>query len=352
MKNFDSRAYSINDFVEWNKNKQLELSPKFQRRNVWSDNARSYLMDTIIRGKPIPKFFIRQKLNPTTKASTREVVDGQQRLRTILLFLDDGFQISKKHNDKYGGLFFSQLAQVDDEVQANILNYELAVDLLVNMPDAEILDIFGRLNSYAITLNQQEKINADHFGPFKLLADDLGHRYHEFWTSNKILTDNAILRMAEVTLTADLLIAMLEGMKAKKKIQSFYNLYEKNYPYNIETPSKEFDAVIKIISGVFPDTLKTSELRRIHLFYSLFTAVYHMNYGIPGCSFPRKTITPANYAKVRGALDSIDSIFDPTSNQLGPLEKQFLEDSRRATTDEPVRVRRTKYIVNILNNAL
>src|ERR1700681_177757 len=77
MKSFDSRAYSINDFVEWDKQKQLELNPSFQRRQVWSDKAKSYLMDTILRGKPIPKIFIRQKINVTTKKSLREVVDGQ-----------------------------------------------------------------------------------------------------------------------------------------------------------------------------------------------------------------------------------------------------------------------------------
>lgn len=67
MKNFDSRTYSINDFLEWHDKKQLVLSPKFQRRAVWSENAKSYLMDTILRGKPIPKVFIRQKLNVEMK---------------------------------------------------------------------------------------------------------------------------------------------------------------------------------------------------------------------------------------------------------------------------------------------
>jgi len=84
MKSYDSRTYSINDFVEWDAAKQLELNPKFQRRAVWTDKAKSFLMDTILRGKPIPKVFIRQKINVTTKTSIREVVDGQQRLRTIL----------------------------------------------------------------------------------------------------------------------------------------------------------------------------------------------------------------------------------------------------------------------------
>src|SRR5215813_3407320 len=111
MKSFDSRTYSINDFVEYDRQGQLELNPRFQRRPVWTDKAKSYLMDTILRGKPIPKIFIRQKINVTTKTSIREVVDGQQRLRTILSFIKDGFVVSKRHNPEYGGLLFSQLPE-------------------------------------------------------------------------------------------------------------------------------------------------------------------------------------------------------------------------------------------------
>ena len=160
MKSFDSRTYSINDFVEWDRQNQLQLNPTFQRRSVWSDKAKSYLMDTIVRGKPIPKFFIRRKLNVTTKTSVREVVDGQQRLRTILSFIKDGFVIAKAHHPELGGLRFSQLPK---DVQGQVLGYEIAVDLLINLPDPEVLDIFSRLNSYAVILNEQEKLNAQYF---------------------------------------------------------------------------------------------------------------------------------------------------------------------------------------------
>jgi len=153
MKNYDSRTYSINDFIEWDRQKRLELNPIFQRRSIWSDKAKSYLIDTILRGKPIPKIFIRQKINVSTRVSIREVVDGQQRLRTILSFIKDGFVVSKLHNREFGGCHYSELP---DEVQVQILAYELSVDLLINLPDAEILDIFGRLNSYAIVLNEEE----------------------------------------------------------------------------------------------------------------------------------------------------------------------------------------------------
>ena len=56
MKSFDSRTYSINDFVEWDKQGQLELNPVFQRRAVWSDKAKSYLIDTIFVASRSPRF--------------------------------------------------------------------------------------------------------------------------------------------------------------------------------------------------------------------------------------------------------------------------------------------------------
>ena len=150
-------------------------------------------------------------------------MDGQQRLRTILSFIKDGFVVSKLHNPEYGGFHFSQLPE---DVQAQVLAYEISVDLLLNLRDSEVLDIFSRLNSYAIVLNEQEKINANHFSAFKILADFIGRSYFEYWTKQGILTSGNILRMLEVNLVADLLIAMREGIKSKKQITRYYDQYE------------------------------------------------------------------------------------------------------------------------------
>lgn len=349
MKNFDSRTYSINDFLEWSNNNLLELNPKFQRRSVWTDIARSYLMDTIVRGKPIPKVFIRQKLNVQTKQSIREVVDGQQRLRTILSYLRDGFVISKKHHPIYGGRYFSQLNQVDEDIQANILNYEISADLLINLPDSEILDIFSRLNSYSVILNLQEKINANHFGPFKTLADELAHTSNDFWVDNKILTDNDILRMADVTLCADILIAMIEGIKSKKQIKSFYDKYENEFNHDPALLEEKFASTIATIQGIFENDLKRTEFNRIHLFYSLFTCIYHLKYGLVGIDKPKMNISKNDYVRIESRLENVNSIFTTEDvKHLNEKETKFLEDSRRATTDKPVRERRTEYLLDLI----
>lgn len=350
MKNFDSRTYSLNDFLEWFNNNQLELNPKFQRRSVWTDTARSFLMDTILRGLPIPKVFIRQKLNVNTKQSIREVVDGQQRLRTILNFLQDGFQISKRHNSEYGGYYFSQLNQVDEEIQSNILNYEISVDLLVNMPDAEVLDVFSRLNSYAVILNEQEKINAVNFGPFKTLSDKLAHKFHDYWLTSKVLKDAEILRMGDVTLVADLLIAAISGIKSKTAIKNMYGQYEKQFNQDVVQLEERFSKTISIIQGIFGIEIANSELRRIHLFYSLFTTIYHLEYGIPEIDKPISSIRIQDYPKVFARLDKVNSIMSTEDvKSLEPDELQFLEDSRRATTNTTVRKRRTEFLIDLIS---
>lgn len=346
MKSYDSRTYSINDFVEWNAAGQLELNPRFQRRPVWTEKAKSFLIDTILRGKPIPKIFIRQKINVTTKTSTREVVDGQQRLRTILSFIKDGFVVSKQQNPDHGGTLFSRLPE---DVQAQVLAYEVSVDLLINLPDAEVLDIFSRLNSYAVVLNEQERINANHFGPFKVLADKIGHKYYKYWTDQGILTSKQIMRMLEVSLVADLLIAMLEGIKSKKQIKKYYASYEQTFGHDTDALEGDFDEVVSAIQALYHEGLSDTEFRRPHLFYSLFTAVAHRIRGVPNLPTTLQS-TGLSVTSARSKLERVDELFaadDPGA--LSKQEQQFLTDSRRATTDEKVRLRRAEFLLNLMS---
>ncbi len=274
-------------------------------------------------------------------------MDGQQRLRSILSFIKDGFVVSRRQNSEHGGLNFSQFSE---DIQAQILSYEVAVDLLINLPDSEVLDIFGRLNSYAIVLNEQERLNASHFGSFKILADDIGRKYYEYWTKQGVLTSRNILRMQEVNLVADLLIAMREGIKSKKQIKKYYDLFEEKFDDDADAIEKKFDSVVAIMGELYPEGLTTSEFSRIHLFYSLFTAVAHCLYGLPGMVAKQVPLQAVSSIEVaRNGLDRVGELFEATDfARLAKGEQQFIQDSRRATTDEPVRIRRTEFLLNLM----
>ncbi len=345
MKNFDSRSYSISDFIEWNKNGLLKLSPEFQRRSVWTDKAKSYLIDTILRGKLMPKVIIQHQL--VGQRNVRIVVDGQQRLRTILDFHDDLFKVSKAHNKELSNLTYSVLPT---ELSEAFLKYEIGVDLLYDIPYPDLLDIFARLNSYTVKLNSQELFNAQYLGFFKQAVYKLGFKYVQYYLDSNVLTSTQVTRMAEAELSADLFIAILDGIQTNKKVETFYRKYEDDSTHIDET-SKKFDRVMSFIGAIYkPSDLSKTNFSRIHLFYSLFTAVAHQLYGLNGVDNKyRKSISDKSVPKIRVALDSISAEYDEVlkdKEMEGRTKefKDFVTYTRRGTTDTAARRYRATYI--------
>lgn len=345
MKNFDTRTYSITDFQEWQGSGLLVLSPKFQRRAVWTTKAKSYLIDTILRGKPMPKVLI--TLNLIDGKNVRTVVDGQQRLRAILEYLRGDFPVMRTHNQEYGGMRYSDLPE---NTQAEFWQYEVGVDVLFNTELSELLDIFSRLNTYSVKLNPTELLNASYLGEFKTTVHDLGHAYAEYLLEARVLTNTQIARMAEVELAADLLGAILDGISPKKAIPSFYKKYDDSAE-GLESAASIFRDTMSFIGEVFePADLASSNFRRIHLFYSVFLSISNLISGHPNLDdipHPLKTPSPS---EVRVVLDDISAKFDEYTQKAAESTPppsdfaRFIEGSRRATTDQPVRIERSKFI--------
>lgn len=262
------------------------------------------MIDTILKDKPLPKIFIRATTDPKTRKTVREIVDGQQRIRTILSFVKDAFRISKIHNDEFGGKTYSELPE---EVQTEFLKYEISVDLLLDLSDREVLDIFARLNTYSVSLNKQELFNAKYFGYFKQLVYRLSGDYYTFWVENRIFTDRKIVRMAEAELVTDLLIAALEGIQSKKSADKYYQKYDESFD-NRAIIEENFKATMDMIGNLFGDNLAETEFRTVPNFYGLFIAIYHMNYGILALDSERCVIAEKDYPKVLNCLDDINGI--------------------------------------------
>lgn len=353
MKNFDTRVYSISDFVEWNNNDLLELSPDFQRRAVWSEKAKSYLIDTIIRGKPIPKIIITQKLQG--KRTIRVVIDGQQRLRAMLEFINGDFKISRAHNRELAGHTFGMLA---DEQMNEFLKYELGVDLLFDLEYENMLDIFARINSYTVTLNKQEKINAKYLGFFKQFAFRYGYKYVKYFIEGEILTKAKITRMAEAELVADLFVSLVGGIQSNKVVEQYYKKFEDDIGILDEIASR-FDETMSYLGAIYaPAEIAQTNWSRIHLFYTLFTSIAHCLYSLTGPDPKlRAQITKKSTGKMRVKLDEISSKYDEIAtdfeNKNFPTDyKQFITYSRRATTDTQVRIKRTEFVCMKLRESL
>lgn len=347
-KNFDLRPYSINDFREWNERGELTLSPKFQRRRVWSDKAKSYLIDTVLRGLPIPPIFIRQQIDAKTRKTIREVIDGQQRLGAILDFLKDGFKVSKIHNEDYGNLFFSELPS---NVQNDFLQYEIATNLVMTPGDEQILAIFARLNTYTVPLNKQELWNAKYFGLFKQSVHSLAYEFHTFWISSKILSEQKVARMGDVELTSELVIAGIDGIQDKKVIEKYYEKYDDEFPGR-DKIKENFKRCIDAIGEIYGEMLPTSNFNGTPLFYTLYCVIYDLLFGLKNSPHKQRIpIKPSDYPKIRTAIENLEAILEESSTKKTTIPddvKQFIEDYKRHTTVAIVRKRRHDFLLKFI----
>ncbi|MDE2756449.1 MAG: DUF262 domain-containing protein, partial [Acidobacteriota bacterium] len=226
--------YKISDFVSWARAQTLILSPSFQRRSVWPVGAKSYLLDTIVRGLPIPIIFLReQKTDLESFEPKREVVDGQQRIRTLIAFIAptllrdfdpnrDNFTIKLSHNKNLAGQPFNKLPT---EIRQTILDYQFSVHILPSsVDDREVLQIFARMNATGLKLNSQELRNAAYFGEFKTSMYEISAEQLPRWRGWRLFNESQISRMAEVEITSEFAQLMLKGIVAKHQ-QALDRLY-------------------------------------------------------------------------------------------------------------------------------
>lgn len=354
---FEPEAYSINDLKYWYNRKELDIKPYFQRREVWPDKAKSYLIDTILRGLPIPTIYIRQILDIQTDKSTRQIVDGQQRLTTILSYINNGFKVLKLHNETYGNIYFSDLP---GEVKEKFLKYKISVSQVITKDDKIILDMFARINSYSITLNNQEKLNAKYFGEFKQTMYNISREFYSFWKYNNILTENQIARMNDIELVSDLVITMMEGISARNNaiITTHYKDYDNKFEHR-DKIINQFKSVIETIKRIYgqmkvenssPENteLGLNEFEGAPKFYSLFVSIYDILYGLKGSTIKPHGIRASDYPKIKAELDNISAIIQNRDNEYS----SFVEAFKRQTTNKDKRELRHKIITKKLLSAI
>lgn len=283
--------YKVSDFLTWQKAGTLILSPSFQRRPVWDPGAKSFLIDTVVRGLPMPIIFLReQKSNLLSYEPKREVVDGQQRIRTLISYIApnfikdlnkerDIFTVKKSHNKELFGKTFPELSE---HLRQAILDYEFSVHILPSSTDdREVLEIFARMNATGLKLNEQELRNAEFYGEFKTSMYKIASEQLNRWRTWNILTENNIARMEEVEMTSEFALLILKGLtgKTQASIKKIYKEKDAEYPERSEV-ERRFRVVMDTIDNTLGNALKYIPFSKKTLFYSLFAFIYEIQFGL------------------------------------------------------------------------
>jgi len=344
---------TISQYLDYLRQGSLDLKPRFQRREVWKTNAKSYFIDTLVRGYPVPIILLRQVHDLKSLSSRLEVVDGQQRLRTVMSFLDsaaltdfdpqrDDFTVSSMHNDD-PQIARKKFRQLPASVQSDLLAYELSTHIFsAETGDAEVYRIFARLNSTGLSLNHQEIRNAEFHGAFKSLVYDLGFSHLDFWRDCRIFSDDSIARMAEAEAVSECILLIIHGIVAKrqKDISGYYERYDDAVPKQGVVTAR-FEEVIQAIERTLGEALPKSRFRRPALFYSLFSVVYDHMYGLKSPLVrTRASRLPADFCK------HVERVSDDIAN--GKLPPSVEDAMVKATADKKRRMERHRFLLKKL----
>lgn len=280
MSNSVLEQYRVSDLIQWHDQKQLLLNPQFQRRSVWTAPAKVFLIDTILRQLPLPKIYMRTKVDLLTKKSFREVVDGQQRLRAIIEFSQDRFALSSRAKE-FKGLKYSTMPQ---DLKERFLSYAIAVDQLINASDSDVLEVFARLNVYNVKLNAAELRHAQFQGNFKWTVHETSRRQAELWEKYNLLSVGQRLRMQDDSLMSEMFGVVINGVTngGQPRIDRLYRDLDPNVTEDEMTGhAARVEDILGSIVTNFGEQLEGTTIARAPHFLMLFAATAHAIFGIP-----------------------------------------------------------------------
>lgn len=277
-------------------NKQLNLSPPYQRRSVWTRGDKQFFLDTIFRNYPCPAIFLHKTISDSGKA-TYHLVDGKQRTETILEFVGDKLKIGDFGDTRLDGKKWSEL-QGETELKQQFWNYQLTVEMLDTVDGVN--EVFDRLNRNARKLTRQELRHARFEGWF--IATTEAEAGREEWATLGVATKARAKRMADTQFLSELMLVVLD-----QSVQGFdQDAIDEKY--------RDYDDPDDPVDGFDPD-VELSDFNEVKDYLLQLEAV-------------EKTVT--TYAKTLGnfyTLWSVIALADsvPVPADFAPRYRAFME---------------------------
>jgi len=152
---------------------KLIIQPDFQRQFVWDSIKASRLIESALLNIPIPVVYISQEQD-----NKEYVIDGQQRLTSFLSFIDgsypDGADFKLTGLKVFRELNGTKYCNLSDDLQDRIRYFKIRTITFKKDSDQDLkFEIFERLNTGSVSLNDQELRNCIYRGDFNLLLREL-----------------------------------------------------------------------------------------------------------------------------------------------------------------------------------
>ncbi|MGV9293748.1 DUF262 domain-containing protein [Amycolatopsis sp. NPDC003676] len=301
--------YTVSWFWRRLNDDELDMRPPFQRNPVWQDRQKSYLIDSILRGFPVPEIYLQTSVSGDGE-EIHVIVDGQQRIRACLEFLTNKFALGDE-SDHLSGLKFDQLTKEDRQ---RVYEYKFVVRVLPTLPHEQIREVFERLNRNNIALNRQEIRHATYWGDFISCMEEVSRK--TFWVNSGLFSSNDIRRMKDVEYVSGLAIGMLFGPQNKQSaLDSYYASYEQEFP-DRNRVEDTFNSVIGELEQLinWPNKLRWS--RKVD-FYTLFLALANRSSELPFDRTERELIS----TRLKEFSDLVNNLVSLSDDHLSKIDE-------------------------------
>lgn len=156
------QTWSILEIYQKVQGKKLILDPNYQRNVIWKSDKKVAFIESLYMGILIPPIYVVEIPSENVlEGASYEVVDGKQRLTTILEFIEDKFSLDAKSLEYYEDWFtnkrFSGIQIEYPELTNEMLSSVLDIYVITaNSPEFTKYDIFSRLNKGSEPLKVNE----------------------------------------------------------------------------------------------------------------------------------------------------------------------------------------------------
>lgn len=277
--NFRRNTKTIEEIYRDFDSGKLFVDQSYQRRKVWNDQDKTRLIETILLELVMPEvFFWTTDRDPETGLASIHIVDGQQRITSIVEFisgeflLNEKFLLSDKIKGSCGRKYFAELEKMYKGI---LWGYPISiVEIDTSCTKADIRDMFYRLNLTNYNLNPQEKRNSfdSAFGEKSESLSTL-----DFWKKMRVFSSNDAKRMKDVEYCCSIYILANEGIVDQtngKKINDYYDDYKDEFDNNNKLLSKIFEAMEMI--NRLTDKTTISFVSKKAQMYTMFCIAFKM----------------------------------------------------------------------------
>ena len=283
------------------------------------------------------------------------VVDGKQRLETIVLFTQNNIALDKEYGDtRLNGKKWKSIENEPD-LMAHFYKYILPIEFIDTDNNTVINEVFDRLNRTSRKLERQELRHAKYDGWFIKITE--AEAQEDEWERLGVVTKSRMRRMKDVQSISELLIVLLKNRIMgydQDTLDDIYAEYDSPQETVLNFDEEEFKGKLRFTKDYIlrieaHNGAVTEYARGLGNFYSLwaFVALNQPRLELPEITSERYSGFMEKVATLSKEKDTINFL---RANENAPysLAYNYLKNSIKTSTDHQQREARNKVLENIL----